>query len=223
MAQEVLPDSTSILSDTIKATNTVIAPDEDSNDNQEENVIGSNRQAKVSKAEANVLGMPVYYDTLGNVINGSQPSVSGGIYHRPRHHYLNSLHDRYCAFFGEGEVLLGASDIAGGLHLAYIPRRWGCYTSLLYGIRQDYLSVGPALRLSNYDSSLDWQLYGGIVAGGRHIGAEAGIRVALPQRDSDFCWTSASMGMGVINGDTFFTIGLSVEIIAFNTLCFLIF
>lgn len=214
-AQVALPDSTSV-------ADSVTVTDSTDIDDDEENVIGG-RTVKTKKSEANVLGMPVYYDTLGNVISGDNPSPSGGIYHRPRHHYLNNLGDNYCSFFAEVETMIGPSDLALGANFTYLPERWGAYTSVLAGTRSHYVSVGPALRLSDYDSRFDWHLYGGLVWGDRHIGCEGGLRFATPQRKSDFCWTSASMGLGVINGDTYLTVGLSIEILAIEVLGLLLF
>lgn len=231
-AQTVLPDSTSTTDTTTveKAapasvpTPTLGGEDED----DEENVIGGRverrqprgveLQRTPSDKEANILGMPIYYDTLGNVIGDGRPTPRGGHYRRPKHHYFNNLSDQYCGFFCEATGMIGPADIAGGFNLTYLPERWGAYGSALFGVNHSYLTVGPALRLSGYDSRLDWQLYSGIVFGGMHVGAEAGVRLALPQQRSDFCWSSASMGLGVINGDTYFTLGLSLQIVAFSTL-----
>ena len=80
------------------------------NDTVEENVVdvtSSNRTLRKHK-EANVLGAPVYYDNNGNVIGSANPSP---VYHRPKHHYLNNLDNRYCSFFAEGEWLNGKNDM----------------------------------------------------------------------------------------------------------------
>lgn len=186
-------------------------------------------QSKSKKKEQNIIGAPVYYGLDGQQrTTGLRPSQlreaePQANYVRPKHHYFNSLDDQYCGFFAEAELLLGDHTIAAGANLTYLPERWGAYVSLLGGTRGSYLSAGPALRLSGYDDDIDWHLYGGIMFAPRHLGAEAGVRIAAPQRRGDFCWTSGSMGLGVINGDTYFTLGFSLHIMAVSTLTFLFF
>lgn len=182
----------------------------DSADN-EENVIGAKPTHTISRREANVLGAPVYYNPNGSVRGGGDTSA---FYHRPKHHYRNNLEERYSSIFAEGEVLRGTNDYAFGLNFTYLPKRWGAYGSVLFGVKHDYLSVGPALRLSDYDSYLDWQLYGGIMLGGRSAGAEVGLRMATPQHDSEFCITSASMGIAIVGSHAFVTFGASVGLLA---------
>ncbi|MBO4487944.1 MAG: hypothetical protein J5729_06235, partial [Bacteroidaceae bacterium] len=181
----------------------------------EPNVIGGRvdstylRQGSRQRKEQNVIGTPVYYDARSVV--------------RPEHHYRNSLSSHYCAFFLEGETMIGPSDLGLGVNFTYLPKRWGAYASLLRGDKYSYLTAGPALRLSDYDEGLDLQLYGGLVFEGMHTGAEAGLRIAAPQTSSDFCWTSASLGMGVINGDVYATFGLSLDIVAIGVLTIFLF
>ena len=196
MAQVAVPDS-------VAATDTTAG---------EENVVGGRPQRnKHTSHKANVLSAPVYYDTNGNVVGSAHPSE---VYHRPRRHYLNSRDDRYASCFFEGELMLGAKDVAGGFNLTLLPHRWGGYCSLMAGMRDSYFTVGPALRLSGDRSSFDWQLYGGLVLGGKHTGGECGLRMALPKRSSEFCFTSASMGVAAINGNVYMTLGLSLELVA---------
>ncbi|MBQ9418561.1 MAG: hypothetical protein IJU19_08295 [Bacteroidales bacterium] len=167
-----------------------------------------------SSRQANVLGRPIYYDTNGNVIGSSNPSAT---YHHPSHHYLNDhsgLDDQFSTFFFEGEGLVGMGDIAGGANFTVLPNRWGIYGSALAGRRHNYFSFGPAVRLSSTNSSLDWHLYGGMMLGGKHIGAEGGLRMAFPKRRSQFCWTSVSAGVAVINGDAYLTMGMSLSVLA---------
>ncbi len=188
----------------------------------EENVIGAKPAAKPAgtRREANVLGAPVYYDQNGNVRGSANPSA---VYHRPKHHYFNNLDDRFCSFFAEGEVLNGNSDYALGVNFTYLPKRWGAYGSVLFGVKHDYLSVGPVLRLSGYDSVLDWQLYGGVMFGGRSAGGEVGIRMAAPQHESEFGFLSASMGVAVVGSHAFVTFGASFDVIAIFGLTTLLF
>lgn len=219
-AQDVVRDSTAVA---------------DSADT-EENVIGArpdstySRQKGRSKKEQNVIGTPVYYGLDGQERRtGLRPSEmrqrpgAPMDYRRPEHHHLNSLRERYSGFFFEIESLIGPRDLALGANFTYLPSRWGAYGSVLAGFNHSYLTVGPALRLSGYDSNIDWQLYGGLVFGGRHMGGEAGLRMAMPDHGSDFCWNSASMGIAILNGDSYLTLGLSLElsaIIALTTLLF---
>ena len=174
----------------------------------EENVIGVKpRHTKRQKHEANVLGAPVYYNINGQERGGERTTAT---YRRPRHHYLNQLSNRYCSTFFEGEVLFGASNLAIGANLSVLPERWGGYGSMLFGGRTNYFSVGPALRLSGYESVLDWHLYGGAVFTERHIGGEVGLRMASPRHKGRFCWMSTSLGLAVVDGDTYMTFGLSM-------------
>ena len=191
------------------------APVADTVEADEPNVIGGRvdssylHRSPRSKKEQNIFGTPVYYST--------------DLSKRPAHHYRNSLDDHYCGFFVEAETMLGPHDVAVGGNFTYLPERWGAYASLLGGTRGSYLSAGPALRLSGYDSDLDWHLYGGVVFGGRHAGAEGGIRIASTRHGSEFCWMSGSMGIGVIAGDTYVTLGFSLDIVAVTTLALLLF
>lgn len=183
----------------------------------EENVIGAKPQPKKSgeKKEPNVLGAPVYYDIYGNVEGSSNAS---SIYHRPKHHYLNNLNERYYTFFLEGELLTGRHDHALGASFTYLPKRWGFYTSVLAGVHHTYLSMGAALRLSGYESSLDWQLYGGVGGGGHHLGGEAGLRMAFRRNHGEFCWTSLSAGYANYGGYGFLTFGASLELMAVSAI-----
>ena len=167
--------------------------------------------AQTPNRSHNVLGAPVYYDTLGNVRGNATPGDT--TWHLPKHHYFNRLSNDFCSSFLEIEGLLGFKDAAIGINYTYLPERWGGYGSLLFGINHVYLSAGAALRLSNNGSLFDWQLYGGPVYGGR-LGGELGFRLAMPRRDGDFCWTSLSTGMIVMPHRVFFTCGLSLELAA---------
>lgn len=204
-----------------KATPQAVADTADEDD--EENVIGGRVAKSRYSGEANVLGAPVYYDSLGNVIGGSPDVQRRGVHRLPAHHYLNSLENNYCSFFCEGEFLVAPRDVAAGINFTYLPKRWGAYASLLGGVRHSYLSVGPSLRLLDASSSVDWQLYGGLMFGGYRVGAEVGTRFALPRRESSFCWTSASVGVGIINGDSFFTLGISFSLVAFSAMSLFLF
>lgn len=188
----------------------------------EENVIGAKPQPKKKgeKKEPNILGAPVYYDIYGNV-EGTSNDTS--VYHRPKHHYLNNLDSRYHTFFLEGELLTGSHDNAIGANFTYLPKRWGFYTSVLAGRRHSYLSLGAALRLSGYESSLDWQLYGGVGGGGHHLGGEIGVRMAVRKSNSEFCWTSLSAGYANYGGHGFVTFGASLDLMLASSLAAFLF
>lgn len=209
-AQDVVRDSVAATPDSasIKANAAVDADDDESDDG--ENVIGANAQPKKKggKREANVLGAPVYYDANGDVVGSGKSSDT---YHRPKHHYLNDLGRRFCSVFLEGELLAGRHDVGLGGNITYLPKRWGFYASALGGSRHTYLTAGAALRLSHPSAGLDWQLYCGVGGGGRHLGGEIGVRMALPKRNGKFCWTSASLGYANFGGYGFFTAGLSLD------------
>ena len=158
--------------------------------------------------EENVIGGRVM--RTNGVRRSNHPQRDG--YQRPRHHYRNTLDNSYCSYFFEVEGMSG-SDMAVGVNFTYLPNRWGAYASVLNGYYHDYLSVGPVVRLSDYDYGIDLQLYAGAIFG-RHIGGEMGFRMALPQRNGEFCWNSASVGIGIQNGGAFVTAGLSLELSA---------
>ncbi len=160
--------------------------------------------------ERNVLGAPVYYDTLGNVI-GSEASRQG-IPTLPKHHYFNRLSNDFCTWFFEADGWVGG-DLAVGASLTYLPERWGFYGKGLLGNRSNYVAVGPVVRLSDCGDWLDWQLYGGLVVS-NHLGAEVGVRMALPRRSSSFCWESVSVGVAQMGNRTFLTCGMSMELTA---------
>lgn len=184
-------------------------------DTAEENVIGGRVVKYHQSKEQNVLGAPIYYDRYGNERGAKRPADNQ--YRRPERHYLNSLRNSYNSFFFEMEGLFGYSDLAWGANFTYLPNRWGVYGSALFGIHHDYLSVGPALRLSSSEGGVDWHLYSGLMVG-RHVGGEIGFRCAAPRSGGGFCWTSASLGMAVVNGRSFVTCGMSLELSALLTL-----
>lgn len=210
-AQDVVRDSVAATTDTLGIKDNAAIDEDDDDNDDEENVIGAKEQPKKrGKKEANVLGAPVYYDAYGNVVGSGETS---DIYHRPKHHYLNDVGRRFCSVFLEGELLAGRHDVAFGGNITYLPKRWGFYVSALGGLHHSYLTLGAALRLSSPSASLDWQLYGGVGGGGRHLGGEVGIRMALPKRSGKFCWTSVSMGYANFGGYGFITAGLSLDMI----------
>ncbi len=191
-----------------------IAVDDDEDDDGP-NVIGAQPAPRRPKGEANIIGAPVYYNQDGSVRGSRQPappSRRGGRPAMPEHHYLNNVGLNFNSVFLEVEAAMGHRS-ALGLNLTYLPERWGVYGSALFGPRRQYYSIGPAVRLSGRQSSVDWHLYSGLTFG-RRLGGEIGFRVAAPSRGHEFCWTSASLGMAVIDGNSYLTLGLSLELSA---------
>ena len=163
--------------------------------------------ALAQKHGSNVLGAPVYYDTLGNVIG--REAVADSFYHRPKHHFLNRLENDYSSIFVEGTIQFGGNDFALGGQAAWVPQRWGLYCGGQTGVRHNYFTVGPVIRLSDCGHWVDWQLYAGMVFS-RHVGGEIGVRMAAPRRWGDFCWSSGSLAVGYVNGYNYFTLGFSL-------------
>lgn len=186
-----------------------------------ENVIGGRVPPVKLQKEANIIGAPIYYNQDGSVRTPMHRGNPRGPYQMPRHHYQNNLDNRFCSFFLEGEGLVATDDLALGVNFSYLPSRWGVYCSFLKGINYNYLSVGPMLRLGDVDNVFDWHLYGGLMFSGG-IGGEVGMRMALPQRNSEFCMTSASIGLGRVESTTMFTMGLSIDLIAVTGLSWLL-
>lgn len=188
----------------------------------EENVIGGRPQRSNVQREANVLGTPVYYNLDGSVrtADGRRGNPRGE-YVRPRHHWRNTLDSRFCSYFCEAEGLFGTGDIALGMNFTYLPNRWGIYGSLLGGINHSYATLGPVVRLSDYDDFCDWHLYGGIAVGDG-IGGEVGMRIAAPRDKGSFGWCTGSMGMMFLDGESYVTLGVSLDIAAITALCLLL-
>ena len=121
-------------------------------------VLGDNPRQHRS-GERNILGAPVYYDTLGNRLGETHATDS--LYRRPKHHYMNRLESEFHSFFLEYSTLFTSYDVAIGAKLSYVPQRWGFYGSLMAGINHAYVTLGPVLRLSDCGDIVDWHLYGG--------------------------------------------------------------
>ena len=170
--------------------------------------LGDSPQLRRSRAQ-NVIGTPVYYDTLGNVIGQKAPDDS--LYHRPKHHFHNRLENDFCSVFLEGQTRFSSNDVAVGCQLAWVPRRWGVYGSGMVGVRYGYFSAGPVWRMSDCGNWIDWQLYGGLVVS-RQPGAEIGLRMGSPKLWGDFCWSSVSFNWGYVNGASYVTLGLSLTL-----------
>lgn len=188
----------------------------------EENVIGGRPQYSNRSKEANVLGTPVYYNRDGSVRTPGNHGNPRGEYQLPEHHWRNTLGSHFNTYFCEAEAMIGDKDVAVGMNFTYLPERWGMYGSMLVGERHSYLSLGPTLRFSDKYDELDWQLYGGVMIGDG-VGGEFGMRIAGSRNESGFGWCSGSMGVAVMDGRGYMTLGLSLEITAIAALSVLLF
>lgn len=188
----------------------------------EENVIGGRVERTNTQKESNVLGTPVYYNLDGSVRQGNHRGNPRGEYQMPEHHYKNTLSRQFNSYFCELEGMVGEKDMAVGLNFTYLPERWGMYGSMLVGFRYNFASLGAAVRLSETYDDLDWQLYGGIICGDG-LGCEGGMRLAGTRSGSGFGWCSGSMGVAVMDGRGYLTLGLSLEISAITALALLLF
>ena len=169
-----------------------------------------------------MLGTPVYYNLDGSVRRDGNRGNPRGEYRMPEHHYKNTLGNRFNTYFCEVEGMFGPKDIAVGANFTYLPERWGMYGSMMAGIRRNYASLGAALRLSETDYDFDWHLYGGVICGDG-VGGEVGMRFGGTRGDSGFGWCTGSMGVAVMDGRGYFTLGLSLEITALTALSLLLF
>ncbi len=189
----------------------------------EENVVGGRPQRTNVQQKANVLGAPVYYNLDGSVrTSDGHRGNPRGEYVRPRHHWRNTLDSRYCSYFCEAEGMFGTDDLAIGMNFTYLPNRWGIYGSMLAGLKHNYATLGPALRLSDYDDGLDWHLYGGIAVGDG-IGGEVGMRFGAAKDKGNFGWCTGSMGMIFMDGESYVTVGLSLDLTGIVLLTLLLF
>ena len=202
--------------DTTRTRPDVTADDIDTSDT-EENVIGGRVQRTNIQKESNVLGAPVYYNPDGSVRDGNHRGNPRGEYIRPKHHYKNTLSNYFNAYFCEAELMVGDKDQAIGLNFTWLPERWGLYGSMLTGFRHNYFSLGPALRISDTEDWCDWHLYGGFMFGDG-IGGECGLRIASDKTRSNFGWCSGSMGVAVMDGRGYLTLGLSLDLTAITAL-----
>lgn len=125
--------------------------------------------------------------------------------------------DEYAKFFAEGELLVG-SDVALGLHAAYVPKQWGFYGSYLRGVLSDWGSFGVVCRPVTTPAMVDWQLYCGPAISNEGIGFEAGMRLAEGAYKNEFPLSLVSGSVGVIamNGYTYLTLGFSVALELFS-------
>ena len=212
-AQDVVRDSTKT---TVIPADSIAVDDEDDG----ENVIGAKIAPHIGNGEANILGAPIYYDNEGRAIGTGEPATR--VVSLPHGDVV--LHpveiDNFNHFFFEIEGIGSYHNGALGFNFTYLPHHLGIYGSALFNSRNQYYSLGAALRLSSSTCSVDWQLYGG-ATWSNTLGAEAGIRIAETARnESRFAWKSASLGWALFNGRHYATLGLSIEISAIAGLLF---
>ena len=101
-------------------------------------------------------------------------------------------------------------DIGFGVHMAYVPGKWGGYGSMgLFDYNGFYTTFGAVLRPVDGLQLLDWQIYGGAAIGWRP-GVEIGTRVAFGDTDYSLC--SFSFGRMFVDRTSYFTIGLNIDI-----------
>lgn len=189
-------------------------------DDDEPNVIGAKPAPRHEKGEANILGAPIYYDSTGRAYGTGEQSSR--IVHLP--HFGETLRpveiDNFNHFFFELKSIFKYHNGALGFNFTYLPRKVGVYGSALFNNRNQYFSLGAALRLSSASCRTDWQLYGGATFS-HSLGAEAGIRIAETSRNEGrFAWRSGSMGWALFNGHHYFTLGISLEVTALMGLLF---
>lgn len=191
-------------------------------DTTEENVIGGRVQRTNIQSEPNVLGAPVYYNLDGSVRVGGYRGNPRGEYMMPDHHYRNTLSRHFNSWFCEAEAMVGDKDAAVGMNFTYLPERWGIYGSMLAGRRYNYASLGAALRLSDTYDIIDWHLYGGLIYGDG-VGGECGMRIGATRGKTGFGWCTGSMGVAVMDGRGYLTLGLSLDVTAMAALTVLLF
>ena len=206
---------------------TAIDLDDKEDTDDEPNVIGARRSSH-SYGNDNLIGTPIYYDSMGNALGGSRRSNT---YQRPERHYLNDPGIHFNSYFLEFENLIGY-DYALGLGFTYLPRHVGGYGKAFIGIKAYYYAAGAAFRIAGAGSRYDWHLYGGLLLRQSHeryaddidtyvirprttrLGGELGVRWAQVAKQGKFCWLSATMGMAYVNRHSFLTVGVSLEVAA---------
>ncbi|MBQ6236853.1 MAG: hypothetical protein IJK07_01425 [Bacteroidales bacterium] len=125
-----------------------------------------------------------------------------------------------------GEVQFNITA-AFGLQYAYVPERWGWYSSLSYANFQksDFIGAtgGAVYRLCGKDSKIDFQFYYGLALAvplhsgfNTKLGLDAGIRIANGAKAdrSKFSWMSATLGLTNFWDKPFVTMGLSIDVAA---------
>ncbi len=138
-----------------------------------------------------------------------------------------SEHD-YNRFFLEGILGIekyGSLGIGGTI--AYLPKWIGAYATAVAYESHSMYTVGPTFRPLAGIIGVDWQLYGGMAYASpitRHFdnrfGFEIGTRFAPSANNSwgHFAWWSLSLSRLHVNGNSYFTVGLSLNLISLTGL-----
>lgn len=125
-------------------------------------------------------------------------------------------------YFCEIEYLFGLDDFGIGINFTYLPKQWGGYGSLLTGIYGPWSSLGVAYRPITKPTEVDWHLYTGFTLADsyvgydeyppRGLGFEVGTRIARGARfhSTPFSWCSGSMSYIYMQGQSYFTLGISL-------------
>lgn len=134
----------------------------------------------------------------------------------------------YSRFFFEGIMALQRQGSLGlGASFAYLPKWIGAYATAVAYESHSMYTVGPTFRPLAGIIGVDWQLYGGMAYASpitRHFdnrfGFEIGTRFAPSANNSrgQFAWWSLSLSRLYVNKQTYYTLGLSINLIALSGL-----
>ena len=208
-AQDVVRHVNTAIPDSIPADSIAVDDDDD-----EPNVIGAKPSTYRKGGEANILGAPIYYDSTGHAYGTGEAATRTVHLPYPGETLRPVEIDNFNHYFFEVEVAGRYRDALVGFNFTYLPKRVGVYGSALFGDHKTHGSLGVALRLSGNSWRTDWQLYGGATLS-RTLGYEVGIRIAETARpNSRFAWRSGSLGWAIYNGQSYLTVGLSLELAA---------
>ena len=108
-----------------------------------------------------------------------------------------------------------------GAYYSYCRTQVGLYTNFLVGFEDGYsVAAGPVLRLTDDDSFVDWQLYGGIGVQNDEFMGDFGMRFGW-ECDSAISWWDFSLGCQVYDGcyTPTWTFGLGISLTAVLTAC----
>ncbi len=135
---------------------------------------------------------------------------------------------KYSHFFFEGILALQQNGSFGyGATVAYLPKAVGGYVSASIFQNCTMLTGGLAVRPLASFVRFDWQLFGGmayaqaIETSFTHpVGFEIGTRFGANARVNGgrFAWWSLSLSRLYINNKTYYTLGLSVDLMALSGL-----
>lgn len=128
-----------------------------------------------------------------------------------------SAQDDFSHIFCEGTLCIGYDDIGIGLSLAYVPGHFGGYGSMQFMTYYNNIySVGAVFRPVLSLTAFDWQVYAGMAIS-QNLGFEVGTRLSANGKANEgvFSWLSGSVSRLFVNNTDYYTIGVSVDIVAF--------